>query len=136
MPELSTSIARELAPIRRPPAWRCLQSVLFSVCLLTGFALTPHNVLAAPLSGTFKGEAYGTLATALVGPIATILGKTAYLPCPCQGTNGATQQTSVNALSAGLGGRVLTANVVTSTVYGLKTTSTATATNTSTVTGA
>lgn len=91
--------------------------------------------MAAPLSGTFKGEAYGTLASALVGPIATTLGKTAYLPCPCQGTNGATQQTSVNALSAGLGGKVLTANVVTSTVYGLKTTSTATATNTSTVTG-
>ena len=90
---------------------------------------------AASLPGTFKGEAYGTFATAVVGPIAATLGKTAFLPCPCQGTNGATQQTSVNGLSAGTGGKVLTANTVTSTVYGLKTTTTAKTTTTSTISG-
>ena len=120
---------------RSPLAWRSLQSAVISTGLLLGIVSAPHTVVAAPLSGTFKGEAYGTFASAVVGPIATTLGKTAYLPCPCQGTNGATQQTSVNALSAGLGGSVLTANAVTSTVYGLKTSSTAKVTNTSTVAG-
>ena len=90
---------------------------------------------AATLPGNFKGEAYGTFATVVVGPIAATLGKTAYLPCPCQGTNGQTQQTSVNALSAGVGGKVLTANAVTSTVYGLKTATTAKSTDTSTISG-
>ena len=41
----------------------------------------------------------------------------------------------MNALSAGVGGKVLTANAVTSTVYGLKTATTAKSTDTSTISG-
>ena len=43
---------------------------------------------AATLPGNFKGEAYGTFATVVVGPIAASLGKTAYLPCPCRAPTG------------------------------------------------
>src|SRR5690242_2437885 len=77
-----------------------------AVALCAGLLLAAgvgSSAAAATLPGNFKGEAYGTYATVVVGPIAATLGKTAYLPCPCQGTNGQTQQTSVNALSAGVG---------------------------------
>lgn len=121
--------------LRPGPAFgrRCGLTLAMIVTLALGFA--PRAAAAAPLPGTFKGEAYGTFATVVVGPIAAALGKTAFLPCPCQGTNGATQQTSVNALAAGTGGKVLKANTVTSTVYGLKTTTTAKTTTTSTISG-
>ena len=111
-----------------------LSATLCAGLLLAAGAGSPVTA-AATLPGNFKGEAYGTFATVVVGPIAATLGKTAYLPCPCQGTNGQTQQTSVDALSAGVGGKVLTANAVTSTVYGLKTATTAKSTDTSTISG-
>ena len=72
----------------------------------------------------------------MVGPIAASLGKTAYLPCPCQGTNGVIQQNNITSLSAGVGGAVLEAGAVTSTVFARKTaTSTAEVSNTSTIAG-
>jgi hypothetical protein len=43
---------------------------------------------AGPLPGTFTGAAWGNRANAAAGPIATKLGRAAYLPCPCLGTAG------------------------------------------------
>lgn len=97
--------------------------------------LAPRSALAASPPGSFNGEAYGTFTTAVAGPIAATLGKTAYLPCPCQGTNGQTRTNTINSLSAGIGGNVLTADVVTSTVRTDRTGDTAEATVTNTITG-
>jgi hypothetical protein len=104
--------------------------------LVAAAAMAPRDAAATTLPGSFRGEAYGTNATIVVGPIGAALGKTAYLPCPCQGTNGVTKQNNITSLSAGVGGAVLTADAVTSTVFALKTaTSTAQVSNTSTIAG-
>lgn len=103
--------------------------------IAVGVGLAPIGTATAAPQGAFKGEAYGTSTTAVVGPIAASLGRTAYLPCPCPGTNGKTLQNTINNLSVGTGGQVLKANAVTSTVLTTKTTSTAKVTNTSTIAG-
>ena len=62
------------------------------------------------------------------------MGKTAYLPCPCAGTNGVIKQNNITSLSAG--GTLLNAGAVTSTVFARKTaTNTAEVSNTSTIAG-
>ena len=107
------------------------------VALLAGAAMAAvvtQGATAATLPGSFRGEAYGTNTTAVVGPIAVSLGKTAYLPCPCAGTNGVVKQNNITSLSAG--GTLLNAGAVTSTVFARKTaTNTAEVSNTSTIAG-
>ena len=77
---------------------------LAAVAMLVGtLSFAPEPAAAADLPGSFKGEAYGTLATGVVGPIAATLGRSAYLPCPCQGTKGQTLTNQINSLSAGSG---------------------------------
>jgi hypothetical protein len=108
-------------------------SLVLAALVATAFS---HQAAAASLPGSFRGDAYGTNSTITVGPIAASLGKTALLPCPCQGTNGATQQNNITSLSVGPGGVILKAGAVTSTVYARKTTTnTAQVSNTSTITG-
>jgi hypothetical protein len=98
-----------------------------------GFA--PRTAAAAAPQGAFRGEAYGTFASGVAGSVAATLGKSAYLPCPCQGTFGQTKRNNVDGLSAGALGRVLKASEVTSTVFARKTATAAEVTNTSTITG-
>ncbi len=101
----------------------------------TAAGLAPGKAAAAAPQGAFRGEAYGTFATGVAGPVATTLGKSAYLPCPCQGTFGQTKLNNVTALAAGTLGNVLKADAVTSTVFARKTGTAAEVTNTSTIAG-
>jgi hypothetical protein len=86
------------------------------------------------LKGVFRGNAYGTYANAQAGPVAAELGRSAFIPCPCQGTGGKTLSNTVDSLSAG-GGEVLTADEVLSTVFTDRDASSASVKNTSTVSG-
>lgn len=113
---------------------------LRAVALVAGAlvaALTASTtVAAATLPGSFRGDAYGTDTTITAGPIGTALGKTANLPCPCQGTNGVVKRNNVTSLSVGTSGRVLRADAVTSTVFARKNdNNTAEVSNTSTIAG-
>lgn len=64
---------------------------------------------AAP-AGHFRGSAYGTFADSQAGPVASSLGRSAFLPCSCEGTDGETKSNRVDSISAGEGGGVLTAD--------------------------
>lgn len=87
---------------------------------------------AAELPGAFRGNAYGSFGNEKAGALATSLSRSAYQPCPCEGTNGQTLTSEVDNLSApGL----LSAGSTVSTAYTKKTASTAEVTNTSTVSG-
>src|SRR3954452_19412537 len=85
------------------------------------------------LPGAFSGGAYGAFANAQAGPVAVQIGKVANLPCPCQGTDGKTLTNTVDSVSAGSGGGVLKAGVVTSTVTTDKTATSADVQDTSTI---
>lgn len=136
---IASNIDRETHPLARRArrSWsRLLAFGLMAAGLAaTAAELAPSKAAAAAPQGAFRGEAYGTFATGVVGPIATTLGRSAYLPCPCQGTSGQTKQNNVTALSAGTLGKVLRADAVTSTVFARKTGTAAEVTNTSTITG-
>jgi hypothetical protein len=90
---------------------------------------------ATLLKGSFRGQAYATFANAEAGPVATQLGRSAFQPCPCQGTGGRTLSNTVDQVKAGNQGRTLSADGTLSTVFTEKTSSSARVRNTSTVSG-
>lgn len=53
------------------------------------------------LAGTFGGEAWSTRANAVSGDIAIKLGRSAYQPCPCLGTNGEVRSNTIDTIRAG-----------------------------------
>jgi hypothetical protein len=64
------------------------------------------SVLAAPVSaaelrGQFMGGAWGNHANAQAGSVSTRLGRAAYQPCPCSGTNGNVRSNVVHDVEAG-----------------------------------
>ena len=90
---------------------------------------------ATTLPGVFNGEAYGTYANAKAGAVAASLGRSAYLPCPCNGTNGKTLTNQVDTLRAGDNGKVLKADTDLSSLRTSRDATTATNVATSTVSG-
>jgi hypothetical protein len=94
---------------------------------------------ATLLKGSFRGQAYATFANAQAGPVATQLGRSAFQPCPCKGTGGATLSNTVDQVyTTDAGGNpdgTLSADGTLSTVFTEKTSSSARVQNTSTVTG-
>ena len=105
--------------------------------LLLGMALVVlagagEGEAATQLKGSFRGNAYGTYANAQAGPVAATLGRSAFIPCPCNGTGGKTLSNSVDSLDAG---EVLRAGALRSTVFTRKTSTSAQVRNTSTVSG-
>ena len=87
---------------------------------------------AAGLIGSFAGNAYATYADVSVGPLKVGLGKSAYIPCPCQGTAGKPLTNDIASLSVG---SVLSVGAATSTILTNKTSSTATITDSSQIAG-
>lgn len=77
---------------------------IFLLAVTVVALLAPAGVATAtsPISGHFFGHAYGTAANATSGPIATQLGRSAYVPCPCRpaGTNFETISNSVDNVRA------------------------------------
>ncbi len=69
--------------------------------LLTLTATFVAPVAAANLRGQFLGEAWGNRANAQAGDVAVRLGRAAYQPCPCNGTNGNIRSNSVHEVDAG-----------------------------------
>ena len=90
---------------------------------------------ATLLKGSFRGQAYATFANAEAGPVATQLGRSAFQPCPCNGTGGKTLSNTVDSVETSDNGRTLRANATLSTVFTEKTASSARVKNTSRVTG-
>jgi hypothetical protein len=106
-----------------------------ALCGVLTFAIGAGGLQAADLAGSFRGNAYATFANAAAGPVAAQLGRSAFQPCPCRGTNGRVLSNTVNALRAGENGKVLKADATLSTVFTQKTATTATIQDTSTITG-
>lgn len=77
--------------------------------------LMSATTLVAGPAGHFRGSAYGTFADSNAGPVASSLGRSAFLPCSCEGTGGETNSNRVDSVSAGDGGQVLTADETEST---------------------
>ncbi len=90
---------------------------------------------ATDLPGAFRGDAYATFASVKAGPVAAQLGRSAFQPCPCEGTLGQTLSNEVDSLKAGSNGGVLTAAVTLSSVHTDKTATTAEVRDASTITG-
>ncbi len=99
----------------------------------------PQGEAATLLKGSFRGQAYATFANAEAGPVATQLGRSAFQPCPCQGTGGKTLSNTVDQVyTTDEGGNpdgTLSADGTLSTVFTEKTSSSARVMNTSKVTG-
>lgn len=70
---------------------------------ITGLLAATAGPVAAggTLPGSFGGDAYGTFANATAGDIATQLGRSAHLPCPCLGTDGDVHTNTVDTVKAG-----------------------------------
>lgn len=100
--------------------------------LLVGLAAPATG---AELKGSFRGNAFGTSANAVAGPIAATLGRNAFQPCPCNGTGGKEIANTVTDVSAGDDGDVLKAGALRATVRTTKTSTNATVTTGATVTG-
>ncbi len=74
------------------------------------------------LRGSFGGEAWGTFASATAPQLHARLGRSAYLPCPCEGTRGKTLSNTVTTVDAG---RPFRAEAIYTTMYATKTTTSA-----------
>jgi len=72
-----------------------------ALSLLAVLAISGPSSAAQELRGTHGGAAYGTWANATAGPIATELGRSAYVPCPCRGTDGDALTNSADNVSSG-----------------------------------
>ena len=87
-----------------PPLKRRRLGALLAVAALAWVAGgTPGQ--AAELQGSFRGQAYGTYANAVAGPVAVELGRSAFQPCPCRGTNGQVLANQIDSLKSGENGR-------------------------------
>jgi len=93
-----------------------------ALSLLAVIALTAPTSAAQELRGTHGGNAYGTWANSTAGPIATQLGRSAFEPCPCNGTDGQVRRTSAENVASGQTART---NRIASTAQADKTATTA-----------
>jgi hypothetical protein len=98
-------------------------------------AAMPQTAIAATnlIAGQFLGSAAAIQAQAVVGPLTLGLGTSSSEGCPCAGTNGKTLRDVVSSLSIGANGSLAQATTNISTAYGLKTTTTATTQQTTTI---
>ncbi len=108
--------------------------LMLGVMLVLGIGATQGEA-ATLLKGSFRGQAYATFANAEAGPVATQLGRSAFQPCPCNGTGGKTLSNTVDSVATADNGRTLRANATLSTVFTEKTATSARVKNTSKVTG-
>jgi hypothetical protein len=56
---------------------------------------------ASQLPGQFSGEAWGSRANAAAGSLATSMGKSAFIPCACEGTNGEVRTNTTGNVDGG-----------------------------------
>jgi hypothetical protein len=108
--------------------------LLIGVMVVLGTSATQSDA-ATLLKGSFRGHAWATFANAEAGPVATTLGRSAFQPCPCKGTDGKTLSNTITSVATTDEGRALKADVTRSTVMAKKETSSAVVKNTSKVTG-
>ena len=94
--------------------------------------LLAGSAQAGALPGAFRGDAYATFGNARSGQTAASLGRSAFVSCACEGTNGKTKTVEVSNISAG---KVLTAADTQSSVSTQKTANSATVQNSTTVSG-
>jgi hypothetical protein len=136
---LALSYARarsvERACCSKPNTSRRKTSRLAILLGLFALSLGTAPASASDLKGSFNGNAYATFANVKAGPIAATLARSAFQGCPCNGTNGETQTTEVDALSAGDNGNVLTAGSTQSTAFTQKSATTAQVQTTTTISG-
>ncbi|MBA2254297.1 MAG: hypothetical protein H0W07_04190 [Chloroflexi bacterium] len=71
---------------------------------------------ALTLNGTYGGESFGTFANVAAGQLSSQLGRSAYLPCPCIGTNNQVRTLIAEDVEAGDSGNVFRANVIKNTI--------------------
>jgi hypothetical protein len=103
-----------------------LISGIFTLLLAAGSAQ------AADLPGAFRGNAYATFGNAKAGSVSASLGRSAFVSCACQGTNGKAVTAEVSNISAG---QVFTAGDTQSSVLTQKTAKRAQVQNSTTVSG-
>lgn len=60
------------------------------------------RVEPARVRGSFSGAAYGTSANGVAGPAGARLGRSAYVPCPCRGTDGRRITNFVDSFDGGI----------------------------------
>jgi len=98
-----------------------------ALSLLAVLAISGPSSAAQELRGSHGGNAYGTWANATAGSIATQLGRSAFQPCPCDGTDGATRRNSADNVASGQNARAnrldttATADKTATTAYTLMT---------------
>lgn len=75
--------------------------LLAVLVVLFSLVLVPATAAAGQLTGTFRGEAWGNKGNIKAGDISTKLGRSAYQPCGCRGTNGNIRSNSVHEVKVG-----------------------------------
>jgi hypothetical protein len=101
-----SAMFRQLFAASANPSRGAVRPLFATGSLLAALAIA-SPVWAAPPEGSYRGNAFGTFASADAGPVAATLGRSAYLPCSCRGTDGKLLRSQVDAISAGENGRVL-----------------------------
>jgi hypothetical protein len=76
-----------------------------ALALLAVLTIGAPSSAAQELRGTHGGNAYGTWANSTSGEIANQLGRSAFQPCPCNGTNGEVRSTSADHVASGKNAR-------------------------------
>jgi hypothetical protein len=107
---------RRMFAVSSHPFYGRVRWLLVSGALLAG-AFSTSPVLAAPPEGSYRGNAWGTFASADAGQVAATLGRSALVTCGCRGTDGRVVSNRVDSISAGRNGRVLTLDVVVATAF-------------------
>lgn len=118
---------------RRP--W-LLARLLVLIAMLAVMGMNAGQGLAAgPLYGSFRGESYGTFANATAGQLATTLGRSAYIGTGCAGTGGVTRTNSIDDIQSNDSGKSFRAEKLYTTVFTIKTETTALNRDTAKVSG-
>lgn len=90
------------SPARRPVAMLAAATVIGSMAVAL-----PQADAGSLLKGSFRGNVYATFASARSGQVATTLGRSAYIVCPCDGTGGRVKSNTIHDVKAKGNGRTV-----------------------------
>lgn len=83
------------------PSIYIVRSLVVIVAALILLAATAGSGAAAsPVQGYFRGDAFGSYAFTSAGPLSVVLGRSAWIVCPCTGTGGNVRSNTVASLTA------------------------------------
>jgi hypothetical protein len=104
-----------ISSVGSPPQGGRIRKLFAALFLGLSAGLVLTGAAVAEPVGSYRGEAFGAFANSRAGLLATTLGRSAFQPCPCQGTNGQVRSNRVTSIGAGEDGNLFAAGEMIST---------------------